>query len=193
MTGGVEDGAAIGNAGGVAELQAEAFDAGSQVPGIDPASIDRRLATHRIQTDPIQEGGQERVAAKRLVKPGDARRGARERVRESEVDFKWRGWRGEELVKHHAVLRVGAARPQTGSRCLKRRGFRHSGKKTLSLGVCTGKAFLITGLALWRCTPLSDAPLCISAPRSDAALSAGSCKNHNEFPFISTGWYYRLS
>lgn len=74
MAGGVEDGAAIGNAGGVAELQAEAFDAGRQVPGIDPASIDRRLATYRIQPYPIQEGGQERVAAKRLVEPGDARR-----------------------------------------------------------------------------------------------------------------------
>ena len=108
------------------------------MPRINAASIDGRLAPHRVQTETIQGGGQERVAAKRLVEPGDGRRGTRQRVRESEVDIEWCGWRGEELVKHHAVLRIGADGPQTGSRYLKKRGFRHSGKTTLSLSGALG-------------------------------------------------------
>jgi hypothetical protein len=109
VAGSVEDGAAIGNAGDITKLQLWSFDAGRQMPRIDAAPIDGRLATHRVHTNPIQEGGQERVTAKGLVEPGDACRGARQCVRESEVDIQRSGRRGEELVKNHAVLRTGAA------------------------------------------------------------------------------------
>ena len=146
VAGGVEDGAAVGNAGGVAELQAEAFDAGRQMPRIDAASVNGRLATHRVQPDSIQEGGQERVAAKRLVEPGDARRGTCERVRESEVDIEWRGWRGEELVKHHAVLRVGADGRKRDTMALRERPSPFW-QDDLALGLCTGKRSSSLG---WR-------------------------------------------
>jgi hypothetical protein len=135
---GVEDGAAVGNAGGIAELQAEAFDAGGQMPRIDAASIDGRLATHRIQTDPIEEGGQERVAAKCLVEPGDGRRGSCQRVREGEVDIQRSGWRGEELVKHHAVLRVVADGRKPDRDASKGMAFAIL-QEDLVLGLCTGK------------------------------------------------------
>ena len=79
------------------------------------------------------------MAAKGLVKPGDARRGTRERVRESEVDVEWRGWRGEELVKHHAVLRVGADGREPDRNASKGVAFAIREEENLVLGLCTGK------------------------------------------------------
>ena len=102
------------------------------------------------------------MAAKRLVEPGDGRRGTRQPVRESEVDIEWRGWPGEELVKHHAVLRVGADGRKPDCDASKGEAFAILARRPGPWAV-HWEAFRITGLALWRCTLLSDALCCISA------------------------------
>ena len=102
------------------------------------------------------------MAAKRLVEPGDGRRGTRQRVRESEVDVEWRGWRGEELVKHHAMPRARADGRKPDSDASKGGAFAILTRKPCPWAV-HWEVVLITGLALWRCTPLSDALWCISA------------------------------
>ena len=86
MAGGIEDGAAVDNAQRAVHAQPQAFEHGGEVPGIDRLAVDRGLAAHRVEPGAVEEGRAQRVAAERLVEPGEGGGGAGERSGERGVE-----------------------------------------------------------------------------------------------------------
>ena len=86
MAGGIEDGAAVDDAERAVHAQSKTFEHGGEVPGIDRQAVDRGLAAHRVEAGAIEEGLAQRVAAERLVEPGEGGGGEGERRGEGRID-----------------------------------------------------------------------------------------------------------
>ena len=78
MAGGGEDGAAVDHPQGVRHAQAQAFEHGGEVPGIDRQAIGRGLAAHRGEPGAVQKRRQQRMPGERLVEPGERGGGLRQ-------------------------------------------------------------------------------------------------------------------
>ena len=78
MAGRREDGAAVDHPQGVRHAQAQAFEHGGEVPGIDRQAIGRGLAAHRGEPGAVQQRRQQRMPGERLVEPGERGGGLRQ-------------------------------------------------------------------------------------------------------------------
>ena len=79
MTRGRKNRAAVYNAQRVLHPQAQAFQHGSEMPGINCLPIHAGLATDGVEPGAIKKGGRQRMAQQRLVEPGDGGCGVFER------------------------------------------------------------------------------------------------------------------
>ncbi len=73
---GLENLAAVDDPQRVVHAQAQPLEHGGEVPGIDAASIDRGLATDRLQPRAVEKGRQQWMMVERLVEPRDGAGGA---------------------------------------------------------------------------------------------------------------------
>ena len=75
VAGGGEDGAAVDDAERAVHAEAQPLEHGGEVPGIDRLSVDRGLAAHGLEPDPVKKGRAQGVRTERLVKPGEGTSG----------------------------------------------------------------------------------------------------------------------
>ena len=78
MAGGGEDGAAVDDAERAVHAQAQPFEHGGEVPGVDRLAVDRGLAADGVEPGAVQKGRQQRMAGECLVEPGERRGGLRQ-------------------------------------------------------------------------------------------------------------------
>jgi hypothetical protein len=76
---GIDDDAALDNSQPVRHTEAQAFEEGGQMPGIDQLAIDRGLPADGFQSGTVEERRQQRVSSECLVEPRDGAGGARQR------------------------------------------------------------------------------------------------------------------
>ena len=70
MAGRIEDVAPLGEAQPWVHAKPDALEQGRQMPRLDQLPVHHRLAPHRIETKPVEEGAAERVHREHLVEPG---------------------------------------------------------------------------------------------------------------------------
>ncbi len=97
VAGGGEDGAAIDDAECAVHTQAEAFEHGGEMPGVNRLAVGGGLVADGVEPDAVQKRRQQRMTGERLVEPGEGAGGARQCA--SECGIQWR-WLYPEKVMH---------------------------------------------------------------------------------------------
>ena len=75
MTRRLEDGAAIDDRGGPVHPEADPFDHRGEMPGVDHQPVACGVPADRVEPDPPQPGGGERMPGQERVEAGDRRHG----------------------------------------------------------------------------------------------------------------------
>ena len=105
MARGVEDHAAVDDAQFAVHAQPQAFEHRGEVPGVDRLAVDGGLAAHRVEAGAVEEGRQQRMAAQRLVEPGEGGGGAFERAGDTRRGDQAGGSAvSQNLIEHQRLL-----------------------------------------------------------------------------------------
>ena len=125
-----EDGAAVDHPQGVIHAQAQAFEHGGEVPGIDRQAIGRGLAAHRGEPGAVQQRRQQRMPGERLVEPGERGGGLRQGGGERRIK-RSRTRRSQQRVEQwrppaDRPARRGAGRDRRGAAALRRKSMAYA-------------------------------------------------------------------